>query len=74
MNVLPTALAAMDQAQTQFDKAASRIAASQTPSGDAVDLSAEAVNLLQARTEFDAGTRLAGTADDMVKHLLNVTG
>jgi len=74
MNVLSTALAGMNQAETQFNRAATRIAASQTPSGDAVDLSTEAVNLLQARTDFDASTRLAGSVDDMTKQLLNVVG
>jgi flagellar basal body rod protein FlgG len=62
MNVLPAALAGMNQAQAQVDRAATRIAGSEAPSGDVVDLSVEMVNLLQARTAFEADARLVHIA------------
>ncbi len=72
MNILPAALQGMNQAEARLDRAAARIASSQAPSEDTVDLSAEMVNLIQARTGFEASTRLVGVASEMSKQLLNV--
>ena len=74
MNILPAALAGMSQAEARAGRAAARIASSEAPSGDAADLSGEMVNLLQARTDFEANTRLARVAGEMSRQLLDVLG
>ncbi len=72
MNILPAALQGMSQAEARLDRSATRIASSEAPAGDTVDLSAETVNLLQARTDFEASTRLVQVASDLTKPLLDL--
>ncbi len=74
MEVLPVALAGLNRAEGRLDQAAGRIAAWGTPAGDTVDLSAEMINLLQARTEFEANAKVVNIADEMRRRLLDVLG
>ena len=72
----------MQNAQAQFDKAASRIA--QLPNGldagtsgatgDTIDLSAEIVAMMSARDNFMANVEAAKTGDSMQRTLLNMIG
>jgi flagellar basal body rod protein FlgB len=72
MSILPAALQGMNQAEARLDHSATRIASAQAPSGDTVDLSAEMVNLIQARTDYETSTHLVGVASEISKQLLNV--
>jgi hypothetical protein len=73
---LSAALEGLSRSEMQFDQAASSIA--RTPVAaqgqDAVDLSAAAVALLQARNNFEANTKMIKVADQMEQMLLNVLG
>jgi hypothetical protein len=60
-------LDALTNAQTQFDSAARSIAKG-PPSPE------DMVRLLAAREQFTVGTRLAQTADQMEKRILDVLG
>jgi flagellar hook-associated protein FlgK len=79
MNVMSAALSGMQQAQSNLDKTAQRIAhaginqagANQAP-GDTVDLSTEMVNLMAARQQFSTSARVAHVGDEMQKSLLNM--
>ena len=74
MGILPAALAGMEQAQAGVERAASRIAACGTPEGDRVDLSAEMVSLMEARSGFEADTRLVRVAEDVGRRLVDMLG
>jgi flagellar hook-associated protein FlgK len=79
MSAINQALQGLQSAESQFNTAASRIAQwpqTQTapttaPAGDTVDLSTEAVNLLQAKNDFDVNTKVIKIADQMDLTLLN---
>jgi len=75
------ALQGLARSEAQFNGAAQKIAqwpVSQpqpgTGQGDQVDLSAEAVALIQSRNSFDANTKVIKAADDMDRSLLNAIG
>jgi flagellar basal body rod protein FlgG len=71
------ALQGMAQAEQQFNTVASRIAhlpVETAASSDSVDLSAEAVALLQARNNFEALTKIMKTGDRMEQALLDTIG
>jgi flagellar hook protein FlgE len=68
-----TPLAGLDRATTSLNQTASKIANISTP-GDTVDLSAEVVNLLQARNGFESNTKVLQTEDDMTKSLFSIIG
>ena len=72
MNVLSVALDNIGRAATKLDKVAARIANS--PASDTVDLSKEAVNLIQARNEFETGIKVAQTGDEMTRATLEIFG
>jgi hypothetical protein len=72
-------LEGMNRAVQMLDKAAERIAvapftASSDAPHDTVDLSAEAVALLEARADFSANAKLVRTADEMSKTLIAMLG
>ena len=74
---LTNALEGMARSEAQFNRAADKIARlplAQFGQGDQVDLSAEAVALLQAKNSFAANTRVVQVADQMEQTLLNMTG
>jgi flagellar basal body rod protein FlgG len=69
-----TPLSGMNRASASLDQAASRIAAAPFPGGDSVDLSAEMVALMTARTSFAANVAVAKTEDQMSQSLLSILG
>jgi Flagellar basal body rod FlgEFG protein C-terminal len=70
-------LQGMQQAETQFNQAAQNIAqqsfssSSSPPQGDTVDLSAQAVALIQAKNSFEANTAALKVGDEMTQSLLD---
>lgn len=67
----------MQRAETQFNQAAQNIAdwpssspSSSAPQGDTVDLSAQAVALLQSKNSFEANTAALKVGDEMTQSLL----
>ena len=74
---LTHALEGMARSEAQFNGVADKIARlplSQFGQGDQVDLSAEAVALLQAKNSFEANTKVVKVADQMEQTLLDMTG
>ena len=72
-----SSLQGMQQAQNQFDQTASNIAqwpssatSSGAPQGDRVDLSDQAVALIQAKNSFEANTAALKVGDEMTQSLL----
>ena len=82
MAAISNALQGLASAESQFNTAASKIAewglpqagSNGVPQGDTIDLSAEAVAVLQARNNFEANTKMIKVADQMDQTLLNVIG
>ena len=74
---LTNALQGMARSEAQFNGVADKIARlprAQFGQGDQVDLSAEAVALLQAKNSFEANTKVVKVADQMKQALLDLTG
>ena len=72
---LTWALEGLSRAMAQFNGAAAKVAQaplSADPSADSVDLSAEAIAMLEARNSFSASTKIIQTADAMEKSLLDI--
>jgi flagellar hook protein FlgE len=69
MNISSVVLSSLNQASAKLDSIAQRVAAGPV---DTVDLSNEAVSLIQTKNEFSANIRLLGTADDLNKLALNL--
>ena len=61
----------LERAEGQLNQAAQAIA---TPQGDSVDLSAQAVALIQAKNNFEANLKTLQIGDEMTKTLLKVVG
>lgn len=61
----------LQQAEGQLNQAAQAIA---TPQGDSVDLSAQAVALIQAKNNFDGNLRALEAGDAMTQTLLKSVG
>ena len=77
MDVSSIALQGLQQANAQLEAAAVKIASagggsSETPTLDVVDLSAEMLALISARTLFDVNLATLKTADQMQKSLLDI--
>jgi hypothetical protein len=75
-----TSLQGMQNAENQFNQAAQNIAqwpssssSSSTPQ-DTVDLSQQAVALIQAKNSFEANTAAFKVGDEMTQTLLNAIG
>ena len=71
-------LSGMNSASASLDRAAGKIADAADPSGatasDSMDLSAEMVQLMEARNNFSANVKVAQTYDEMSRSLLNIVG
>jgi Flagellar basal body rod FlgEFG protein C-terminal len=67
-------LQGMQRAETQFNQAAQNIAqgpsSSLAPQGDTVDLSTQAVALIQSKNSFEANTAALKVGDEMTQSLL----
>jgi flagellar hook protein FlgE len=72
MDVSSIAIGGLDQAQSQLESAARQIANSAPP--DTVDLSQQAVSLLQAGTDFQANLATIKANDQMLQSLFDVLG
>ena len=59
----------LERAEGQLNQAAQAIA---TPQGDSVDLSAQAVALIQAKNNFEANLKTLQISDETTKTLLKV--
>jgi flagellar basal body rod protein FlgG len=77
---MTSSLQGMQQAESQFNKAAQNIAqwpssssSSSTPQ-DTVDLSAQAIALIQSKNSFEANTAALKVSDQMTQSLLNAIG
>ena len=76
---LSAPLEGMDRAEDLLNRTADRLARSVSdPSspatGDSVDLSAEMLNLLEARDSFAANVKVAHAADEMARATLDLFG
>jgi len=71
MQISAIALQGLEQAQTQFDRSASRLASAPA---DSVDLSAEAVSLIAARNFFETNLKVLEIAGKMQSAALNLLG
>ena len=70
-----TPLAGLSAAEQSINKIAMNIAnAGNGAAGDSVDLSAEAVALLQAKTDFHANANVVHAEDDVYRSLLKIVG
>lgn len=73
MQISAIALTGMDAAQSKLERTAVNVANAAEPT-DQVDLSAAAVAMIQARDEFAINVKVAQTAMEMEKSLINVLG
>ena len=69
----------MQRAEAQLNQVAQNIAQYPTstttaPQGDTIDLSAQAIALIQAKNSFEANTAAFKAGDEMTQTLLNVIG
>jgi flagellar hook protein FlgE len=73
---MTSSLQGMQRAETQLNQVAQNIAQSPStsagPEGDTVDLSAQAVALIQAKNSFEANTAAFKVSDEMTQTLLKV--
>ncbi len=72
---MTTSLQGMQRAENQLNQAAQNIAqgplsTSGAPEGDTVDLSSQAVALIQAKNSFEANTAALKVSDEMTQTLL----
>jgi len=65
---MTSSLQGMQRAETQLNQVAQSIA--QGPVGDTVDLSTEAVAMIQAKNSFEANTAALKVSDEMTQTLL----
>ena len=75
MTAIQSALTGMNEAESQLDSTASRIARLPFPNTapqDTVDLSQEMVNLIQSRNDFAGNTKVAQTADEIQQSTLSI--
>jgi hypothetical protein len=78
MSILPTATEGLRKAEERIQKVAERLSrlplnADSAPE-DVVDLSAETVALLEARNAHAANAKMAETAAEVDRHILDILG
>ena len=71
MSISSAALSGLNQAQATFENAAKRIAGGSV-TGDSVDLTSAAVNLLQAKNDFEANLKSLSVADELDKSAIDL--
>jgi flagellar hook protein FlgE len=76
MDISSIALGGLGAAQSQFNKAASSIAANSAGAGpaDTVDLSSSAVALLSAKETYGANLATVKVADEMSQQTIDLIG
>jgi flagellar hook protein FlgE len=71
-------LQGMQRAENQFNQVAQNIAqqpsSTSAPQGDQVDLSAQAVALIQAKNSFEANTTALKVGNEMTQSLFKLVG
>jgi len=68
-------LAGMNAAEQSFNQTAAKIAnLGGSSAGDAVDLSAAAVSMIEAKNDFAANTKAVHVEDQMMQALVNMLG
>ena len=72
MNLTAIALHGLERAGAQVDASARKLAGVSSTSGDIVELSAAAVEMMQAKNGYEANVNVMKTAQEMDKHLLNI--
>ena len=74
MDVMSAALSGLRDAQNRLEYSSERISASSAAADapDTVDLSTEMVNLLAAKTQFEANARAFHAADEIERKLLDL--
>jgi flagellar basal body rod protein FlgG len=69
------AVQGLQRSEAQFDQIATNIArAPFSPQGDQVDLSTQAVALIQSKNSFEANIKALKVNDEMQQTLLNMIG
>jgi hypothetical protein len=71
MDVSSIALSGLNQAQTSLENTARRISGA-AGQGDSVDFSTDAVNLLQAKNDFETNIQVLKVASEMEKSAINL--
>ncbi len=75
---MTSSLQGMQRAETQLNQVAQSIAqgpfSSAAPQGDTVDLSQQAVALIQAKNSFEANTTALKVGDEMTQSLFKAIG
>ena len=78
MDILQSGLDGLRRAETNLEKTAARVARLTTAltgePHDYVDLSTEAISLMETRQAFRADLRLIETADDLTEYTLDILG
>jgi hypothetical protein len=69
-----TPLAGLNAATASLNKVAENVASYGGNAGDSVDLSSNAVALLQAKNDFVANLKVAQTEDQLTKSTLSILG
>ncbi len=72
MRAPPIGSAGLDAASQRFARSAERTTRAFTPAGKGVDLAAEAVEQIGARTTFSTNLAVIRTADEMTGRLLDI--
>jgi flagellar hook protein FlgE len=76
MQILAAGLAGLEKAQTSFDQTAGRLSRAGTTGAsapqDPADFSAEMLNLLAARAEYEINLKSVQTGDEMLKHTIDL--
>jgi Flagellar basal body rod FlgEFG protein C-terminal len=74
---ITSSLQGMQKAEAQFNQVAQNIArgpSSSAPQGDTVDLSTQAVALIEAKNSVEANTKALKASDEMTQTLLKAVG
>jgi flagellar hook protein FlgE len=71
MSVSSIALNGLNQAQATLENVEKRISGA-AGRGDAVDLSTDAVNLIQAKSDFEANIKVLEVADELNKSAIDL--
>jgi flagellar hook protein FlgE len=71
MSAISSGISGMQHASARLESSAARVARVGTGLGE-VDLAAEMVNVLIAKVDFEAATKVVKAATDMQKHAIDI--
>nr|WP_295887470.1 flagellar basal body rod C-terminal domain-containing protein [uncultured Devosia sp.] len=72
ISAINIAVGGMQRAADRFEASAGRVARFGTGLGDDVDLTTEMVDVMMAKTDFEAATKVVRVADNMTGALLDI--